>query len=95
MKTLEKYDESFLIRKGKWLAGEGAGSWFVIETKGQLFSVKRFSQSGKCECSGLFQLNGAETFDPTDNFQISYPSHCNLITLLQFGKRIHLSRIDD
>lgn len=92
---VEKYDQSYFAQKGQWLSGEGAGSWFVIEAKGQLFSVKRFSESGKCECSGLFQLDGEGQLDLTENFQISYPSHCNLITLLQFGKSIQLSRIDD
>jgi len=76
----------------KWLAGEGAGSWFVIE-KGRLphiFNVSRFSPGGLLECSAEF--NSATEINVNAAFEITYPAHCAKITILQGNKKITVNR---
>jgi len=74
-----------------WLAGEGAGSWFVIEKKGVNYYISRFSPQGSLECEGDFSTN--ELFDLDVTFSITYPSHCIVVSVLQGGKEIKLTRI--
>ena len=78
----------------KWLAGEGAGSWFVIHRSHgiSMYFVQRFSPEGKLECDGLF--NASRSIDFTTKFNITYPSHCQKITLIQGAKDITLTRIE-
>ena len=53
----------------QWLAGEGAGSWFSLQQlKGGLFFSKRFSPSGKLECSGEFQTTQEFNFSNSIHF---------------------------
>ncbi|MFT5336857.1 MAG: hypothetical protein ACJAY8_000247 [Sphingobacteriales bacterium] len=60
----------------KWLAGEGAGSWFLIEEIGtkKTVQVQRFSPEGSLECQGGFSTDSAINLE--EMFSISYPSHC-------------------
>ena len=77
----------------QWLAGEGAGSWFVIEQHVQGVRIKRYSPNGKLECVGLFE--GSLPFDGTRPYQIDYPSHCARVTVVQGSQRIQFIRIGD
>lgn len=70
----------------KWLAGEGAGSWFSIKQIGEKFKITRFSPNGKIECSGSFNCNKV-SFDIDKDFRLDYPSHCKLVTICQFDKQ--------
>jgi len=74
----------------KWLSGEGAGSWFLIEkTKTNLiYEITRFSPEGKTECKGTFKSDNQ--IDLNEEFVIDYPSHCARVTLFQFEKKIVL-----
>lgn len=74
-----------------WLAGEGAGSWFVIEPmqKKSHFTITRFSPGGKLECEGIFVSE--EEIDPTKDYSITYPSHCGKVTMLSGTKKICLT----
>ena len=74
-----------------WLAGEGAGSWFVISSTDDDFSVSRYSPKGALECSGTFRTE--QEFFIDEPFTISYPSHCAKVTIEQDGKRITLISI--
>lgn len=69
-----------------WLAGEGAGSWFVLNFRGAFLEATRFSPKGIKECSGLFISNNNEFPLSPRSFEMTYPSHCKEITLL-FGKK--------
>jgi len=78
----------------QWLAGEGAGSWFSLQhLKGGVVSVKRFSPSGELECSGKFQTT--QELNLSTPYTITYPSHCQMITLIQNGQSIVLTRMMD
>lgn len=82
---------SNLSSNAKWLAGEGAGSWFVIEptSNAHRYVVKRFSPIGKLECESIFTSN--DEFDLSRAYAISYPAHCLKVTVIQQGKRIVLT----
>lgn len=78
----------------QWLAGEGAGSWFVLRWAGDLLSAERLSPEGDRECQGMFELCGADMLDRTVPMMVTYPSHCALITILQSGRTITYRRVD-
>lgn len=79
---------SSLPHSSKWLSGEGAGSWFLIEecSGENCFKVSRFSPEGILECEGLFVTESH--FDPAQGFELTYPSHCAVVTVIQFAKTI-------
>tara|TARA_R110002050_G_scaffold66423_1_gene143458 strand:+ start:3590 stop:3895 length:306 start_codon:yes stop_codon:yes gene_type:complete len=69
----------------KWLYGIGASSFFAFRQMGKQLHISRFSEQGKLECEGVFEaLHGSLKMD--QEFEISYPSHCAKITLLQEGQ---------
>lgn len=74
-------------QKAQWLSGEGAGSWFFICPKGPLFQITRYSPNGKTECSGEFmlteKLKSKDTFNPTQDFELCYLSHCAEVNVTQ------------
>lgn len=74
----------------KWLAGEGAGSWFVIAPLPQaseFFSVERTDPTGHVECRGIFLCDATSTaFDVSLPFSITYPSHCAMVKVVQAGQ---------
>jgi hypothetical protein len=78
----------------KWLAGEGAGSWFSIEKTDtdMIFKVRRFSPKGKFECEGLFKAQ--EPFNAITVYELTYPSHCAVVTINQNGTSISLRSIN-
>ncbi len=68
----------------KWLAGEGAGSWFLIESQDNshtLFLVRRFSDQGCFECGGYFKATSI--LDLAAGFELTYPSHCMKVSVIQ------------
>ena len=69
--------------KAQWLAGEGAGSWFVILESEHInrFRIKRYSDIGEIECDSLFSSKTA--IDLKKKFIVSYPSHCAKVTIIQ------------
>jgi len=80
----------------KWLAGEGAGSWFLVEFSGEKrneYQVRRFSPEGKLECKGIFNASASINFD--ELFEMGYPSHCQKITVLQGKNSITMEKIDN
>ena len=83
-----------LPHASKWLAGEGAGSWFVIESNeaGDL-NIQRFSPDGTFECEGLF--TGPKSIDLTIDYELGYPSHCQKITLIQKEEVLRFERIEE
>lgn len=81
-----------LDSSAKWLAGEGAGSWFVIEeTVNSAFEISRFSPDGNLECGGVFTTS--QPVNLQEEFIISYPSHCAVVTIEQMGTRIHFKLV--
>ena len=76
--------------KAKWLAGEGAGSWFVISEseKVNCWDISRYSPEGNLECKGTF--SSKHTFYINEEYVVTYPSHCAKVTVKQNNKTIQL-----
>lgn len=74
----------------KWLSGEGAGSWFLIQGHNinNLYEVYRYSPKGSVECTGIFESN--HCIDLDKDYSLTYPSHCEQVTVLQYDKTIIL-----
>lgn len=77
-----------------WLAGEGAGSWFVLQWTDGLLIAERLSPDGDRECHGQYKLSSADVPDISAPVEVTYPSHCAVITLLQFGRSFTYRRVD-
>ena len=86
-KTLPPPDVPGAIPKNaKWLSGEGAGSWFVIEKLKDNFLITRYSPTGVLECENNFK--SSLPFNPKDDFTMNYPSHCAVVSVIQEGSKI-------
>ena len=74
-----------LPASAKWLAGEGAGSWFLIEPaeEAMIFKVSRHAPGGHLECKGNFAAR--DQFYPDKPFELTYPSHCQKVSVVQEG----------
>ena len=84
--------------KAQWLAGEGAGSWFVIfKTDKKLFyKIERYSPLGKLECQGIFsQDHNSSTFNFYSPFSFTHLSHCAEVSILQDGVTFKFIRFSD
>lgn len=84
-----------LTEGAQWLAGEGAGSWFVIkqEASDAGYAIARYAPNGQLECTGLFQTTSE--FDLYTTYEVTYPSHCQKVSIRQRGKLIQLTYIDN
>lgn len=80
-----------ISQHAKWLSGEGAGSWFVIEKLDNNYQITRYSPKGKVECENLFISN--LDFESTLDFDMDYPSHCLVVNVIQKGKRIRFKEV--
>ena len=77
----------------KWLSGEGAGSWFVIEQENDIqYKITRFSPEGLVECEGLFGASIANMNIEKD-FEITYPSHCAKVSIIQGEEKIIFNQV--
>ena len=83
-----------LSMESHWLAGEGAGSWFELQLADNgFFQIQRYSPKGILECKGFFKAE-SEVQDYT-KLSITYPSHCQQVTVVQNGTTIALIREDN
>lgn len=76
----------------KWLAGEGAGSWYAISSYKNGILVIRYNPDGKIESQGLFTPVQQRSADLQREYDIAYLSHDNMIHLLQSGERHRYQR---
>ncbi|TXB64846.1 hypothetical protein FRY74_10370 [Vicingus serpentipes] len=74
---------SNLPQTAQWLAGEGAGSWFVIEPKAIDFEIKRYSPEGNLECEGLFKIFNQTAFNIETDYHFTHLSHCKTVRIIQ------------
>ncbi|MBO6515739.1 MAG: hypothetical protein JJ975_04230 [Bacteroidia bacterium] len=84
---------SNVSENAQWLSGEGAGSWFdfaPVDTVDCVY-IQRYSDVGILECASLFRSDAPLHLETP--FQITYPSHCQKVTVVQQGKRIQLKAI--
>jgi hypothetical protein len=77
----------------KWMAGEGAGSWYDIRSVGAFFYCRRFDEHGRIEFSSVFEIEGNDFILLQYGFSIGYPSHFQRIVLLQNNKNYILKNI--
>lgn len=83
---------SNLPPSAKWLSGEGAGSWFVIEKEyGMHYKVERYSPEGLPECEGLFSSTSIN-IDLEKDYELTYPSHCAKVSIMQSNEKIILKQ---
>jgi len=76
-----------LPKNVKWLSGEGAGSWFHVTFKDNfLFEISRFSPQGEVECKSIYKSDF--DFEPKEDFSITYPSHCQKVSIIQNSNTI-------
>ncbi|MGX1024326.1 DUF6695 family protein [Flavobacterium sp. CS20] len=96
-KTLpEPQRPDFLSIHAQWLAGEGAGSWFLLEktSDNTIYEVTRFSPKGKIECEGFFRLeNKTKALNITKPYQFVHLSHCAIVHIKQDKNIFKLVRI--
>jgi hypothetical protein len=78
----------------QWLAGEGAGSWFMIELAGKEYRITRYSSEGKIECTGLFNILVEKNFDINSSFEFVHLSHCKSVTIKQMDQILKFHRIN-
>lgn len=74
----------------QWLSGEGAGSWFYFENHNSTVKVIRYSPDGTIECSRLYENRSLINFESADSFKITYPSNCNMVSIVYAGKQVLL-----
>ncbi len=84
----------FVPIEAKWLAGEGAGSWFYFMQKDNLYQITRYSEEGIIECEGLFELLNTLTFNISEEFYITYLSHCQQVKIIQNNSTIIFNRLN-
>lgn len=81
-------------QNSQWLAGEGAGSWFHIETRNEGFIINRFSPQGKIECTGFFIVSNNQTFNINIPFKFIHLSHCRTVKISQYNIVFIFERIE-
>lgn len=82
-----------LSPKCQWLSGEVAGSWFLLESGNNDFTISRFSPEGQDECSGKFSLStGSQNFDPEKPYAITHLSHCRMVNVIQGNEKFTFHR---
>jgi len=82
-----------LPQNAKWLSGEGAGSWFLIEEAGDNYLICRFGPSGNLECKNIFSIINNQSFLINKPFNLEYGSHCQKVRINQSDKIIELISI--
>ncbi len=83
---------SNISSNAKWLAGEGAGSWFAFDIIDvDQITVSRFSPQGIFECRETFDF--PSVFNLEKEFSVTYPSYCSVVTVVQDGVKITLNKI--
>ncbi len=80
--------------KSKWLNGEGAGTWLLVEPENQskeVFRIKRYDEAGTPEFDLLFHLDTGE-LDFQKEYHFDYPSHALKCTIQQAGSKLNFKR---
>lgn len=82
-----------LPEHAQWLAGEGSGSWFVVEDFFEEILVNRFNPEGELEFGGIYQVKGKKGLNLNLDYSITYLSHFRQIRILQHRQLVELSLI--
>lgn len=82
-------------KESRWLSGEGAGSWFLIQKERNNYTILRYDEQGKQEYVGLYQLAGNEHFAPDRPFDLLYLTHFQQVNVLQNQQHIRMTLVQD
>lgn len=72
----------------QWLSGEGAGSWFLLELKGEDYCISRFTPKGTLEFEKEFIASSK--FHISKEYRFTHVSNAMKCILIQNGKLIDL-----
>jgi len=84
-------------QNAQWLSGEGAGSWFLVESMqdNENYLITRLNEGGEIECKGVFKSFQPHSFDISRPYKVEHLSHYSKVTISQNGRKIELQRIDE
>jgi len=79
----------------QWLAGQGAGSWFNIESTEteNNYVISRFDPYGVLEFEATFEINNSIEFCIDCPYSFTYLSHYKLCHIIQHGEVIKFLNI--
>ena len=80
------YKPENIEKEAQLLKGIGASSWFYVCCEEKYYRIKRYSEEGRLECSGIFSVDDL-TFNINQPFTVTYISHCKECTILQKNKK--------
>lgn len=63
----------------QWLSGQGAGTWFCIDTTSNpnQYNIKRYTPKGSLDCDRIFEIeDNSSVFDINESYQFAHVSHC-------------------
>jgi len=69
----------------QWISGEGAGSWFDIREKNNVYEICRYDPNGKVEFKRNYELTNPGQFDCKKPFYFTYLSHFQRVQVSQGG----------
>jgi len=59
----------------------------------QHLNVARYSAEGTVECSGLYENPNGKGYTQEQNFQITYPSNCKVVSLISNETELQYKRV--
>jgi hypothetical protein len=74
----------------RWLSGEGAGSWFILDKFIGDFLIHRFNPVGEIEFDAVYESSGKINLNAP--YELTYLSHFQKIKILQNGNLIELNQ---
>ena len=80
----------------QWLAGQGAGSWFNIESTSIVnqYRISRFDPLGNVEFGAIFTKNETIDFCIDCPYAFTYLSHYKVCHIIQHGEVIKFLNIE-
>lgn len=88
--------ENPLNPAARWFAGEGAGSWFIIESiNDDIYQVNKYAPDLELESSSQMILNADHLFNDEEDFELVFPCNSREITAFQNGNTLSLRRIEE
>ena len=81
-----------ISKSSKLLNGVGCSAWFHLSEEKNLYRIKRFSENGKEESSGLFSVNDLN-FKINQDYHLTYVSHCKTCKIIQNNRIYEFNRV--
>jgi hypothetical protein len=93
---LEPKLPSNIPKHAQWLAGQGCGSWFVLEEteKHQIYQISRYDSNGILEFKADFKVDQNSNFSYCCPYVFTYLSHYQFCTVIQHNKHIKFNNLE-